>query len=144
MYDVPRICLYFSNNLSKFGSMKKMLLYFLTLSLLVQASWGYVVLGAFYVNKDYIAKYLCENRDKPQLHCNGNCVLMKKIRKAQEKEKQNPTAKLKAEAYDFIDSYTLFSFTPVSIEITTVPLKNGCPAYSSRNPHRLFRPPIAA
>lgn len=124
--------------------MKKMLLYFLTLTLLVQASWGYVILGAFYVNKDYIAKYLCENRDKPQLHCNGNCVLMKKIKKAQEKEKQNPTAKLKAEVYDFVDSYALFSFTPASIEITRLPLRKGCPAYSSRNPHRLFRPPIAA
>jgi len=124
--------------------MKKMLLYFLTISLLVQASWGYVVIGAFYVNKDYIAKYLCENRDKPQLHCNGNCVLMKKIKKAQEKEKQNPTAKLKAEVYDLINSYTLFSFAPSSVEIRLLSLGPVDTRYNSIDPNRLFRPPIAA
>jgi hypothetical protein len=32
---------------------------------------------------DYIA--MCINKDKPQLHCDGQCVLMKKIR---EKEKE--------------------------------------------------------
>jgi hypothetical protein len=124
--------------------MKKMLLYFLTISLLLQASWGYVVIGAFYVNKDYFAKYLCENRDKPQLHCNGNCVLMKKIKKAQEKEKQNPTAKLKSEVYDLINSYALFSFAPSSVEIKLLSLGTVDTKYNSIDPNRLFRPPIAA
>jgi hypothetical protein len=73
--------------------MKKMLLYFLTISLLLQASWGYVVIGAFYVNKDYFAKYLCENRDKPQLHCNGNCVLMKKNKKSTGERKAESNSK---------------------------------------------------
>lgn len=123
--------------------MKKMLLYFLTVSLLVQAGWGYIVIGAFYANKDYIAKYLCENRDKPQLHCNGNCVLMKKIRKAQEKEKQNPSVKLKAEVYDIVDSNALFSFTPISIEITILPIPINVSKSIRRNPNRLLRPPIA-
>ena len=122
--------------------MKKMLLYFLTLSLLVQAGWGYIVIGAFYANKDYITKYLCENRDKPQLHCNGNCVLMKKIRKAQEKEKENPSVKLKAEVYDIVDSNTLFSFTPTSIEITVLPIPINVSKSIRRNPNRLLRPPI--
>jgi hypothetical protein len=124
--------------------MKKMLLYFLTISLLLQASWVYVVIGAFYVNKDYFAKYLCENRDKPQLHCNGNCVLMKKIKKAQEKEKQNPTAKLKSEVYDLINSYALFSFAPSSVEIKLLSLGTVDTKYNSIDPNRLFRPPIAA
>lgn len=33
---------------------------------------------------DYIAK--CINADKPQLHCNGQCVLMKKIAEKEDKE----------------------------------------------------------
>jgi hypothetical protein len=69
---------------------------------------------------------------------------MKKIRKAQEKEKQNPTAKLKAEVYDFINSYALFSFTPASVEIKTLPLEQVFAKYYSVDPNRLFRPPIAA
>ena len=34
------------------------------------------------INKDYIAKNLCENRAKPKLHCNGKCHLMKQLKKA--------------------------------------------------------------
>ena len=34
------------------------------------------------LNKEYIAKNLCENRDKPKLNCNGKCHLMKQLKKA--------------------------------------------------------------
>ena len=29
----------------------------------------------FYINRATIAKTLCENRDKPMMHCNGRCQL---------------------------------------------------------------------
>ena len=47
------------------------------------------VYAGFELNKDYIAKNLCVNRDKPWLHCNGKCYFMKKIRQAEEKEKND-------------------------------------------------------
>lgn len=34
------------------------------------------------LNKEYIASVLCENRDKPQLACNGKCYLDKKIKES--------------------------------------------------------------
>ena len=34
------------------------------------------------INKEYIAKNLCENRNKPKLNCNGKCHLMKQLKKA--------------------------------------------------------------
>lgn len=34
------------------------------------------------VNKEYITKNLCENRNKPKLNCNGKCHLMKQLKKA--------------------------------------------------------------
>jgi hypothetical protein len=34
------------------------------------------------LNKEYIAKNLCENRNKPKMHCNGKCHLMKQLKKA--------------------------------------------------------------
>ena len=43
--------------------------------------------AGFKLNQKYIASTLCENRDKPWLHCNGHCYFMKKIKAAQEKEK---------------------------------------------------------
>lgn len=46
------------------------------------------VYSGFKRNRQYIAKTLCENRNKPQLHCNGRCYLAKKIKQAEEKEKR--------------------------------------------------------
>lgn len=34
------------------------------------------------VNKEYIASVLCENRNKPELACNGKCYLNKKIKES--------------------------------------------------------------
>ena len=47
----------------------------------------FFVYTGFKINKNYILTSLCENRNKPQLHCNGNCFLMKKIKQADKKEK---------------------------------------------------------
>jgi hypothetical protein len=40
------------------------------------------------LNKEYISKNLCENRNKPKLNCNGKCHLMKQLKKA---GAENPT-----------------------------------------------------
>lgn len=40
---------------------------------------------AFKVNKGYILQELCENRFKPEMHCNGKCYLKKQIRQQEEK-----------------------------------------------------------
>ncbi|WP_202913638.1 hypothetical protein [Pararcticibacter amylolyticus] len=48
----------------------------------------FYVYAGFELNKAYIAKELCENRSRPAMHCNGKCYLMKKLRAAEEKEKE--------------------------------------------------------
>jgi len=45
------------------------------------------IFAGFEMNKTVIATTLCENRDKPWMHCNGHCYLLKKIKQAEEKEK---------------------------------------------------------
>ena len=42
----------------------------------------------YMVNYDYIVRVLCENKNKPELNCNGQCYLMKSL--AEEAEKQLP------------------------------------------------------
>lgn len=37
----------------------------------------------YQTNKEYIASVLCENRNKPEMACNGKCYLNKKIEKSQ-------------------------------------------------------------
>lgn len=64
----------------------------LILLLMTQAFSHWFVVMAFNINKEYIAKNLCENRYRPQLHCNGNCVLMKKMKQAEKQEQDAPSA----------------------------------------------------
>ncbi len=69
--------------------MKKVLVYFLLLILAFPmiSPWGTVTY--FVINRDYIEKVLCENRNRPSLHCNGKCFLAKKLKqqwKAAEKD----------------------------------------------------------
>ena len=58
-------------------------------ALLSSNFYRFFVFANFQLNKKYIATTLCENRDKPWLHCNGHCYFMKKIKEAQDKEKSN-------------------------------------------------------
>ncbi|MEL1244020.1 hypothetical protein AAEO56_07090 [Flavobacterium sp. DGU11] len=53
-------------------------------------------------NYSYIAKELCENRSKPQLHCNGKCHLMKELAKAAEHEKPLSEKKQSKVEHDFM------------------------------------------
>ncbi len=40
------------------------------------------ILTWYELNKEYVANKLCENRNKPQLKCNGKCYLKKQLNKA--------------------------------------------------------------
>jgi hypothetical protein len=36
----------------------------------------------FYLNQKEIAENECENKNRPEMHCNGKCYLAKKLKKA--------------------------------------------------------------
>jgi hypothetical protein len=55
------------------------------------STWFVVI--SFRLNRDYIAKNLCENRNRPALRCKGNCVLMKKMQEEEKKEQNQPAPK---------------------------------------------------
>ena len=47
--------------------------------LLTQTFSKWLLVMDYAVNKEYIAKNLCENRFRPTLRCQGKCQLMKKM-----------------------------------------------------------------
>ena len=47
-------------------------------------------LAMYIVNYDYIANVLCENKDIPEMKCNGKCYLSKMIARDREQNKENP------------------------------------------------------
>lgn len=59
----------------------------------VQTFHKAIIVIEFYRNQEYIAKNLCENRFRPQLHCDGHCLLAKKLQQAEKKEQHNPDLK---------------------------------------------------
>jgi len=51
--------------------------------------------ASFELNQKYIAEKLCENKDKPWMHCNGRCYLMNKVKQAEENEKKQANKDLR-------------------------------------------------
>ena len=68
----------------------------LILLLMTQTFSQWIVIISFNLNRDFIAKNICENRYRPKLNCKGNCVLMKKM-KLEQKEEQNVPGPVKVE-----------------------------------------------
>jgi hypothetical protein len=70
--------------------MKKCIAIIVTLCLVLQCAVQLGIMGLYRVNKSYIAKNLCVNRDKPKIGCNGKCYLKKQLKKAsRQQEKEN-------------------------------------------------------
>lgn len=82
--------------------MTKILCYWLALIIVSHAFSGLGVLAWFKVNQVYIAANLCENRDRPEKGCNGNCVLEKNLRIADAKpqDEQLPSSPTSAKSSD--------------------------------------------
>lgn len=74
--------------------MKNVLVYILLIATLLPtvSSWG--TIAYYHVNKAYIARVLCENRDKPQLHCDGQCYLAKQLKAQQDRQDKETTERV--------------------------------------------------
>jgi hypothetical protein len=84
--------------------------------LLLQNFNQFVIMLEYKINFSYVANVLCENRDKPEMHCNGKCHLRKQLEKDQQQEKNGSSAKEKFEVV-FIDdllSFNLESLAPAT------------------------------
>ena len=76
-----------------------------------------VIVCSFYANQDYIAKNLCENRNKPKCCCHGKCQLRKRLNKDTNEDKQSNERKSSKES-EVLSSKSFFLniSTPVTIE----------------------------
>ena len=124
--------------MSYFASMKSFIAFFLIISLSLASMNKSLIYFSYQVNKDFISKHLCENRDKPQLHCNGKCQFVKKLKEDEKRDnlpvniKNNFEIQLYSEKvfeYDF----NLFYVGEFYSVMTT--LQNISPTYA------IFHPP---
>ncbi len=102
-----------------------------------------LVYAGFALNKKYVADNLCINRSRPLLNCNGKCYFMKKVKQAQENEKNQ-------ESHDNLNRLNLsyfqepFRLTLVEPAITDLSLPSSFSysyQYSNSYLTTVFRPP---
>jgi len=72
----------------------------------------------YVVNYDYIVNVLCENKDKPEMHCNGTCHLTKELAKEAGSADKNPfsSKSSKTEIPQFIISENIDEYTFASAD----------------------------
>lgn len=123
--------------------MKHTLLFLALLGILLNAFRKEVVLLEYYANQDFIKRVLCINTARPELHCDGKCYLMTKLKAAEEAKKQaEMPAPLRDKHLDIqlfnpaFLQYPVFDFEPVS---ATVFFYNG--AFQPGFLPALLRPP---
>jgi hypothetical protein len=113
--------------------------YLLIVSLLSANFSRFFIYAGFELNRNYIATKLCENRNKPQLHCNGKCYFMKKLKQAEDKqntEERQAQKNLFQEA-NYNQPFKI-KFYQVLLSVTKVPNHRVQLPELSRN---IFQPP---
>ncbi|MGB3145362.1 MAG: hypothetical protein WBB24_14770 [Maribacter sp.] len=96
--------------------MKKALPIILTFLYLVAMVRPIMPIVEFVINKDYIVEFLCINKDKPMLNCDGKCYLAKMIQEDQKERHQNlPSANLRDYPIGFVQILDFdFKIAPTS------------------------------
>lgn len=99
----------------------------------------------YVVNYDYIATVLCENKDKPMMHCNGKCHLMKELAKNAEEDKPiSSNKKVASQEHEvlFFQELKPFAIGYISAQTKLSSAPNYSNNYSYLENKTVFRPPI--
>lgn len=105
------------------------------------SQWG--IIAHYQLNKAYIARVLCQNRDRPELHCDGQCYLAKQLKARQDKQDKETTERVQSTPvlHLFCQPDVPFQFRPIWILVAVVPLFSYQIASSVAHIAGLFRPP---
>nr|WP_262916178.1 hypothetical protein [Flavobacterium algicola] len=100
----------------------------------------------YIVNYDYISQVLCENKAKPELHCNGKCHLMKELAKASDENKDKTSDKkqsVKLIGELFFEDVNAFSINTFAIDQINKDTFSYHNLYSYLDTSLVFHPPIS-
>jgi hypothetical protein len=115
---------------------------FIALCFVFQSASKLVIVLKFNANKEYIAKNLCVNRNKPKSCCEGKCELKKQLEENDKKTTQSSnTIKDKYEKDELYQSNLkigLFSNEQKSVKITLASV------ISNGSKLKIFHPPDQA
>jgi hypothetical protein len=115
------------------------------LSILLLALYGltlsqaYIPQVNYWMNRDYIAAVLCENKDKPELDCNGKCHLKKQIKEQSESEEEGQEMSERL-MIEFVRDIDAFALAMIEIPVENV-LCDYCEELKSGITRGVFHPP---
>lgn len=128
-----------------FGLKKLVLLILLFAFTFLTFNKGFTILD-FYANRSEIAMKYCINKNRPSMHCNGHCFLMRELKKEQDREKSMNDEFKKLEFFIANNNFPDFPIVP-SIEPLMDTNKLKIPKteylYAVLFYGRLLKPPIA-
>jgi hypothetical protein len=117
-------------------------IFILLFSLAFQSVQNLGFIALYQLNKKFVAEKLCENKSRPQMHCEGKCCLKKQLAKSASEENDNKSSLLKNDNL----VYEVESF--FNITISYYRSSANCFATMQSNLHQgfynnIFRPPLA-
>ena len=121
--------------------MNRVITILLLVVMLIQAFSKVFIVLDYQANKNYIAEFLCVNKNKPELHCEGHCYLKKELKKAEQAENQSASQnqKLKFDFTLYCQNLFNINLTPHSLEAAVhAPFLT---AAATSRPTAIFHPP---
>jgi hypothetical protein len=102
-----------------------------------------LVLIHFEMNQKKIAEQQCVNKDKPWMHCNGRCYLMKKLKQAEDHESKQANKDFRSalQMVWFIKPSHLDGRTPLNRYLSPSLVTFYHYTYSNQYNASIFRPP---
>jgi|SRR5690606_19995437 len=122
--------------------MKSLAALLLSMTMLFQGSASVWIAANFYANRDYIAKNECENRFVATSSCLGQCVLMKKMQKEEDRKQDQAEKEIKGVQL-FVSRYVSFDSSTNHYFLDTfsyIPYRES--VCSNNFSGSIFRPPI--
>lgn len=94
----------------------------------------------YLANQDYIAEFLCINKEKPELQCNGKCHLVKELEKQQENNPKSLRISLENYPIGFVTIFQI-SFVKTFTSSKKSRLAFYEKLYHSDYNYSIFQPP---
>jgi thioredoxin-related protein len=122
--------------------LKKIAVLVLLFLFLLQCGIKTIIVVGFYTQRDLISKTICENKNKPKMHCNGKCYLNKQLKKEQKNERD--TSNILKEVNEIFVKQPISDFEFISFDQILEHYDNYLIRPYQNNIPNIFRPPLTA
>lgn len=109
--------------------------------MLIQTFSKVLITLDYEANKAFIAEFLCINKSKPQLQCQGHCFLKKQLKKAEQAEQQTAGSNQKKSGDITLFCQPLFSLRPEGAGSVPARYASLYPGAASGRLFAVFHPP---